>query len=153
MKRCDSGVEVLILEETRIVAGIECTVVRDTVSLDGEIVEDTYDWYAQDNDGNVWYMGEDSKEYEGGEVVSTAGSWEAGVDGALPGVKVWAEPRIGGVPYYQEVYEGEAEDLARDLALGGRASVPFGDYTDLLVVEEWTRLEPGVIELVDFSVP
>lgn len=80
-------------------------------------------------------------------MVSTAGSWEVGVEGALPGIKVWGEPRIGGVPYYQEVYEGEAEDLGRDLALDGRASVPFGDYADLLVVEGWTKLNPGVIEL------
>jgi hypothetical protein len=128
------------------VVGIECVVVRDTVSLDGELIEDTHDWYAQDKDGNVWYMGEDSKEYEGGQVTSTAGSWEAGVDGALPGIKVWATPLVGDAPYYQEYYEGEAEDLGRDVALDGTASVQFGDYTDLLVVEEWTPLEPEVVE-------
>lgn len=145
-------IDALVLEDTRSVAGIECTVVRDTVSLDGELVEDTYDWYAQDKDGNVWYMGEDSTEYEGDEAVSTAGSWEAGVDGALPGIKVWGEPHVGGAPYYQEVYEGEAEDLGRDLALDGRASVPFGDYADLLVVEEWNRLAPETIERKHYAV-
>ena len=139
-------IEVVVLDETRTVAGIECVVVRDTVSLDGELIEDTYDWYAQDKDGNVWYMGEDSKEYEGGQASSTAGSWEAGVDGALPGVKVWATPRVGDAPYYQEYYQGEAEDLGRDVALDGTASVAFGDYADLLVVEEWTPLEPEVVE-------
>jgi len=140
-------IEVTVLGETRIVAGIECIVVHDTVTLEGELVEDTYDWYAQDVEGNVWYMGEDSTEYENGEAVSTAGSWEAGVDGALPGIKAWARPHVGDVAYYQEVYEGEAEDLGRDLALNGTASVPVGDYTDLLVVEEWNRLAPEAVEL------
>ena len=140
-------IEVVVLDETKTVAGIECVVVRDTVSVDGELVEDTHDWYAQDIDGNVWYMGEDSKEYEDGAIASTAGSWEAGIDGALPGIKVWAEPRVGGAPYYQEFYEGEAEDLGRDLTLDGQAAVPFGDYTQLLVVEEWNKLSPAVIEL------
>ena len=145
-------IEVLVLEETRTIAGIDCTVVRDTVSIDGELVEDTYDWYAQDKDGNVWYMGEDSKEYEGGQVASTADSWEAGVDGALPGIKVWGEPHVGGAPYYQEVYEGEAEDLGRDIAADGTASVPFGEYTDVLVVEEWNKLAPQSVELKYYAV-
>lgn len=138
---------VVVLDETRTVAGIACVVVRDTVSIDDELIEDTYDWYAQDRDGNVWYMGEDSTEYEGGEIASTAGSWEAGIDGALPGIKMWAEPRVGGAPYFQEFYPGEAEDLGRDLKLNGRASVPFGDYTGLLVVEEWNKLAPSAVEL------
>ena len=140
-------IEVLVLEEAKTVAGVECVVVRDTVTLDGELIEDTYDWYAQDRDGNVWYMGEDSKEYEDGEVVSTAGSWEAGVDSALPGIKAWAKPHVGGAPYYQEFYEGEAEDLGRDLRIDGTASVPFGRYSGLLVVEEWNALATDAIEL------
>lgn len=140
-------IEVVVLDETRTVAGIECVVVHDFVALASDLIEDTHDWYAQDKDGNVWYMGEDSKEFEGGQVTSTAGSWEAGVDGALPSIKVWAQPRIGGKPYYQEKYAGEAEDLARDLALDGRASVPVGDYADLLVVEEWNKLAPAAVEL------
>ena len=81
------------------------------VTVDGELVEDTYDWYAQDAAGAVWYLGEDSKEYEGGEVVSTGGSWEAGVDGALPGIIMAADPRLGDA-YRQEYYPGEAEDMA-----------------------------------------
>jgi hypothetical protein len=139
-------IEVVVLPQTRDVMGVTCTVVRDTVKLDGELVEDTFDWYAQDASGNVWYMGEDTKEYEGGEVVSTAGSWEAGVGGAEPGIKVWAAPRIGGPAYYQEFYEGEAEDLGKDLDLSGEAQTPDGSYRDLLVVEEWTPLDPGFVE-------
>jgi hypothetical protein len=140
-------IEVRVLDETKTVAGVACVVVRDTVRLDGELIEDTYDWYAQDADGNVWYMGEDSKEYEDGKAVSTAGSWETGIDGALPGIKVWAQPHVGEVAYYQELYKGEAEDLGRDLRLDGQASVAGRDYSDLLVVEEWNKLQPEAIEL------
>lgn len=145
-------IDVIVLDETRTVAGIECVVVRDTVKLDGELIEDTYDWYAQDRAGNVWYMGEDSKEYENGEVTSTSGSWEAGVDGALPGIKAWAQPRIGGAPYYQEFYPGEAEDLGRDVAVDGTVSVPFGEYENVLVVEEWNKLEPETVERKYYAV-
>jgi len=139
-------IDVVVLSETKEIIGIACTVVRDTVKVDGELVEDTYDWYAQDASGNVWYMGEDSKEYEGGKVVSSAGSWEAGVDGALPGIKVWALPHVGQPAYYQEYYLGEAEDLGKDVATDGEAKVPFGDYDNLLVVEEWAPSEPQVVE-------
>lgn len=139
-------IEVTVMSETRTVAGITCVVVRDTVSLDGSMIEDTYDWYAQDKTGNVWYMGEDSKEYENGKVTSTAGSWEAGVDGALPGIKVWVKPRVGEPAYYQELYAGQAEDLGRDVALDGKASTPAGEYSDLLVVEEWNKLDPAAVE-------
>jgi hypothetical protein len=138
-------IEVVVLHRTREVLGIPCVVVRDTVWEDGELVEDTFDWFAQDVDGNVWYMGEDVKDYEDGEVVSTAGSWEAGVDGALPGIVMWAEPQVG-EPYRQEYYVGEAEDMAQVIALDGTASVAFGDFDGLLIVKEWNPLEPGVTE-------
>ena len=88
---------------------------------------ETFDWYAQDNDGNVWYFGEDSKEYEEGEVVSTEGSWEAGVDGAKPGIIMKANPQIGD-SYRQEHYPGEAEDLGEVIRLNESASVPRGSY-------------------------
>ena len=88
-------IEVEILAETRDVMGVTTTVIRDTVYLDGELIEDTFDWYAQDKEGNVWYFGEDSKEYENGAVVNTKGSWEAGVDGAQPGLIMPANPQVG----------------------------------------------------------
>lgn len=144
----DDGVErieVEVLEETRNILGISATVVWDRVWEDGELVEETWDWYAQDRAGNVWYLGEDSTEYEDGEAVSTAGSWEAGVDGALAGVIMWANPQLGR-SYRQEYYRGEAEDLAEIIALDGSASVAAGDYTGLVVIREWTPLEPEVIE-------
>jgi hypothetical protein len=138
-------IEVAVTGETRQVMGIEAVVVRDTVSVDGEVVEDTDDWFAQDAEGNVWYLGEDSKEYEGGEVTSTEGSWEAGVDGALPGIVMPAAPAVGQA-YRQEFYEGEAEDLAEVLRLDGRETVAGEAYDALLVTEEWNPLEPDVVE-------
>ncbi len=118
-------IEVVVLSETRVVMGITATVVRDTVTVDGELVEDTYDWYAQHAAGNVWYLGEDSKEYEAGEVVSTGGSWEAGVDGALPGIVMKADPQVGDA-YRQEYYTGEAEDMAEVVRAGVAETVALG---------------------------
>jgi hypothetical protein len=142
----EDGTEDIAVEvqpETRDVMGIQATVVRDTVSKGGELVEDTYDWYAQDKDGNVWYLGEDVKNYSGGQLVDTEGSWEAGVDGAEAGVIMFAEPRPGG-DYRQEYLAGKAEDMAKVVARDGTADVPFGTFSDLVVTEEWTPLEPGV---------
>ena len=101
--------EVTVTDETKTILGVTCVVVRDVVLIDGEIVEDTLDWYAQDADGNVWYMGEAVQDFEDGELVSTEGSWEAGVDGAQPGIIMLADPQVGDY-YQQELYEGEAED-------------------------------------------
>jgi len=138
-------IEVTVTPERRQIMGISTTVVRDTVTVDGELVEDTYDWFAQDRDGNVWYLGEDSTEFENGEAISKAGSWQAGVDGALPGIVMQADPAVGQA-YRQEYYAGQAEDLAEVRRLGATQSVPFRDFDDLLVVEEWNPLEPDVVE-------
>ena len=136
---------VTVTNETREVMGVEARVVHDVVTEDGELVEDTFDWYAQDADGNVWYLGEDTKEYEEGKVATTAGSWEAGVDGALPGVIVPAEPEVG-MTYRQEHYAGEAEDAAEILSLSERAGVPYGSFEDVLLTKDFTPLEPDVLE-------
>ena len=138
-------IEVVVTDDTRKVMGIDAVVVRDTVSLEGDVTEDTYDWFAQDSDGNVWYMGEDTKEYENGKVTSTGGSWEAGVDGALPGIVMPGEPAVGQA-YRQEFYPGEAEDLAEVLRLDASETVSSKQYDDLLVIEEWNPLEPDVVE-------
>jgi hypothetical protein len=138
-------IEIEVLAETRVVMGITATVVRDTAYEDGEVVEDTYDWFAQDSEGNVWYLGEDTTEFEDGEPVSTAGAWEAGVDGAQPGIAMRANPAAGDA-YRQEYYEGEAEDIAEVVRLDGSESVPFGDFDSLVVIKEWTPLEPDVAE-------
>ncbi len=138
-------VEVYVTHETKEILGVTCTVVRDTVWVDGELAEDTYDWFAQDRDGTVWYFGEDSKEIEDGVVVSTEGSWEAGIDGAKPGIIMKADPQIGD-SYRQEYYFGEAEDMAEVLSLSESVSIPYGFYTNCLQTKEWTPLEPGVSE-------
>jgi hypothetical protein len=132
--------------QTKLIAnGVTARVVRDTVTLGGRLVEDTIDWYAQDVRGNVWYMGEDTKEYEHGKVVSTEGSWEAGVDGARAGIAMPAHPRVGR-QYRQEYYAGHAEDKARVLSLDDQAEVPAGHYKQVLLTREWTPLEPDVLE-------
>lgn len=140
-------VEVSVLPEQKVVLGVTVTVVRDQVFEDGKLIEDTLDWYAEDRDGNVWYFGEQTAEYEDGKVTSTAGSWEAGVGGALPGIVMLALPRVGD-EYRQEFYAGEAEDMAAIVATSGQVSVPAGSWSgaDVLVTDEWTPLEPDVRE-------
>ena len=125
--------------------GIEARVVHDVVTENGGLVEDTYDWYAHEDDGNVWYLGEDTKEYEDGEVVSIEGSWEAGVDGAQPGILLPGDPKPG-LRYRQEYLEGEAEDRAEVIALDARVRVPFGRFEDVLETEDTTPLEPDLVE-------
>ncbi|MEW6722235.1 MAG: PepSY domain-containing protein [Candidatus Micrarchaeota archaeon] len=138
-------IEVYVTNQTKKVMGVETRVVWDRVWLDGELIEDTYDWYAQDKDGNVWYFGEDTAELDGGEVITTAGSWEAGVDNAKPGVVMPGEPEVGQA-YRQEFYAGEAEDMAEVLALNETVSVPSGNYSGCLKTHDWTPLEANVDE-------
>jgi hypothetical protein len=143
-------VTVRVTGRTKVIQGVTCVVVRDTVRTGGEVTEDTFDWYAQDVDGNVWYMGEDTKEYDRGEVVSTEGSWEGGVHGALPGVIMPADPMVG-LAYTQEHYAGQAEDKGKIVALGRQVSVPYGSFDDVLVTEDWTPLEQNVLERKSYA--
>lgn len=137
--------EMTVTAETKTIMGVECVVVRDVAYEDGEIVEDTLDWYAQDTAGNVWYFGEASQTIEDGVVVDTKGSWEAGVDGAQPGIIMPAKPTVG-EPYYQEYAPGVAEDMAQVERLGETVTVPYGSFSDVLVTKDWNPLEPGVVE-------
>jgi hypothetical protein len=141
----DERVEVVVTSDRKQILGISAIVVRDTVTADGELVEDTYDWFAQDREGNVWYLGEESTEYQDGEVVSTAGSWQAGVDGAQAGIVMLADPTVGQV-YRQEFYPGEAEDMAEVVRRGASESVAVGEFDHLVVIREWNPLEPDVVE-------
>ena len=104
--------EVLVTSDAKMILGVPCVVVEDRVWVEEKLIESTLDWYAQDKDGNVWYMGEYSESYENGSTPDTAGSWEGGVDGALPGIVMQANPAKGD-PYRQEYYAGEAEDMAQ----------------------------------------
>jgi hypothetical protein len=142
----DERIEVTVTGDTREILGVTAVVVRDVAYEDGEVIEDTFDWYAQDAAGNVWYLGEDTKEYENGRVVSTAGSWEAGVDGAKPGIVMHAsQPEIRS-PYRQEYYACQAEDMAEVISLNASVSVPYGSFDDCLQTREFTPLEPGADE-------
>ena len=136
---------VVVTTDTKQLMGVTCVAVHDTVEEGGDLTEDTIDWYAQDTDGNVWYFGEDTKELKKGKVTSTEGSWLAGKDSAYPGIIMEANPKPGDT-YLQEYRAGEAEDMGKVVKLGAKVSVPFGKYTDVLVTEEWTPLEPGVRE-------
>ena len=138
-------VEVVVTHDTQVVMGVTCIEVRDTVYLNGEVIEDTFDWYAQDNQGNVWYFGEDTKEYENGQVVSTAGTWKGGVDGAQPGIIMLAQPEVGHL-YRQEYYAGEAEDMAEVISISESATVAYGSYDNLVMTREWTPLTLGLAE-------
>jgi len=145
----DGEIEIItveVLDEYRIVMGVETIVVHDTVhDEDGELIEDTFDWFAQDADGNVWYFGEDTASYDEG-VASEAGAWEAGVDGALPGIVMPAEPTVSETGYRQEYLAGEAEDMGQIIAVDGSVSVPAGEFDDVIVTRDWTPLEPDVVE-------
>lgn len=135
---------IAVTNKTKVIMGVMCTVVRDVETVDGKVTERTFDWYAQDRFGNVWYFGENSKAYEDGKV-STEGSWEAGVDGALPGIIMLGEPQIGD-RYRQEYYASEAEDIGEVVKLDASIEVPYGSFTDLIVIEEWNPLEPKIYE-------
>ena len=135
-----------VTSERRSVMGVSTVVVRDQVFEDGKLLEDTSDWYAQDRAGNVWYFGEATVSFEDDPAGDPAGSWEAGVDGAQPGIVMLADP-LGGDVYRQEFYAGQAEDLALVRHVEDGVKVPAGSYDDVLVIEEWTPLEPTVIEL------
>ncbi len=142
------GTETTVVEvtrDTRTIQGVVTTVVHDQVSLEGSLIEDTFDWYAQDTDGNVWYFGEDSKQIDHGVVIGTEGSWEAGVNGAQAGIVMLANPKVG-VKYQQEFLAGVAEDMARVQSLSKSVEVPYGTFDDCLQTLEWTSLEKGARE-------
>jgi hypothetical protein len=145
----DAGVErvvVRVQRETRNILGVECTQVRDTVTIDGEVAEDTLDWYAQDKQGNVWYFGESTQEFEDGLPVSLEGSWRGGVDGAKPGIIMKAHPNPGDV-YRQEFLLGSAEDIAEVVGVSGNAMTPAAScHGNCVVTHEFTPLEPDLNE-------
>jgi hypothetical protein len=142
----DGDVELVVevTGDTKTILGVACVVVRAIESIDGEVVEDTLDWFAQDAQGNVWYLGEDSKDIEGGVVVGTEGSWEAGVAGAQAGI-IMPAVLTPGLTYHQEFAPGIAEDMARILGVGAMETVPHGTFADCLDTEEFTPLEPGLV--------
>jgi hypothetical protein len=140
----DEEITVSVTHDTKVILGVTCTVVHDVAMVDGETAEDTFDWYAQDKDGNVWYFGEDTKAFENGQV-STEGSFEAGVDGAKPGIVIEGHPMVGDT-YRQEYAPGVAEDRGEVLSLTESVTVAFGSFTNCLKTKDFTDLEPNHVE-------
>jgi hypothetical protein len=135
---------VTVTHDTKVILGVTCTVVRDVGTVDGETAEDTFDWYAQDKDGNVWYFGEDTKAFDNGKV-STEGSWEAGLNDAKPGIIIEGRPQVGDA-YRQEFAAGVAEDRGRVLSLTESVSVTFGSLENCLKTEDLNGLDPNDVE-------
>jgi hypothetical protein len=129
-----------VTKQTVKIDGIPCVVVHDRLYARGRLAERTTDWYSQDAAGNVWYLGEDTAEFDShGHVTSTQGSWRAGTDGARAGIYMPAHPRLG-ASARQEYYKGQAEDHFKVIGLFGSGS------KNALMTEEWTPLEPGTID-------
>jgi hypothetical protein len=137
---------VTVTDQTKLVAeGITARVVTDVATHDGTLLEKTSDWYAQDEKGNVWYLGEDTAHYSAHGKVDTSGSWEAGVNDAEPGIVMEADPQIPDA-YRQEYLTGEAEDTAWIVDRGGSVKVPYGTMRNVLTTLEATRLEAGAYD-------
>lgn len=138
-------VTVTVTRRTKIILGIKALVVLDFATLDGKPSEKTYDWYAQDKRGNVWYLGEDSFDRKNGKWVRNDGSWQAGVQSARAGIIMESKPRAGDT-YRQEYYKGHAEDLGRVLRTGVTVSTTYRRFRGALQTRDWSPLEPDVVE-------
>ena len=136
---------VTVTRRAKTIRGVRITVVRDRVFVRGELAEDTLDWYAQDANGNVWYFGEDTRELDHGTVISTEGSWQAGVNKANAGIFMPAHPQVGDF-FKQEDAKNVAEDCTRILTLNASVTTPFVTSDDALKTEEFSLLEPGVLD-------
>ena len=136
--------------ETIDIQGVQATVVRDTEYLNGQLTEDTLDYYAQDQDGNVWYLGEDVINYrydDDGAFIGTDddGAFRAGVDGAQGGWKMQAEPGFG-AGYYQEFDPGNAIDEGIVIGVGETAEIELGTFEDAIKILDTTALDPDAAE-------
>ncbi|MGH8488445.1 MAG: hypothetical protein ACREXS_06160 [Gammaproteobacteria bacterium] len=148
-KQTEEGLErirVEVLNKRRKILGVTVTTLRDTVTLNGEVIEDTIDWLAEDRAGNVWYFGEISKNFEDGLLASLDGSWEAGKDGAKPGFWVKAKPRKGELYRQEYALNNEAEDMVEVLDLDAQEIVPFANGRPVLKTRDFTPLSPEAEE-------
>lgn len=147
-KRTPAGTERTEIEVTgqnRWVLGVMTTVVRHRGWLNGQLKEDARDWYAQDRRGNVWYFGEEVDNYENGRIKDHAGSWEAGVDGAKPGLVMLSEPMVG-LTYRQEYYKGQAEDMGTVIALNRTVRSSNGTFRGCVQTRDWSVIDKTVNE-------
>jgi len=137
---------VYVTRRTVTIQGVVCRVVADRLWMNGRVEEKTYDWYAQNRNGDVWYFGEDTAEYDAqGHVTSREGSWQAGRDGARAGIYIFAHPKVGQTAL-QEYYQGHAEDHFKVIATAATATVPMLWTHNAVETKEWTPLEPGVVD-------
>ena len=135
-----------VTRQTRTIEGAPCVVIQDRLYLSGYLGERTTEWYSQDGKGNVWYFGENTAELDkNGHVTNTTGTWRAGVDGAKPGIFMFAQPQVGRSAR-QEFYKGQAEDHFQVLSLHASVKVPYGSSRQAILTKEWTPLEPGTID-------
>lgn len=137
-------IEITVTKQKKRIMGIETTVIHDRVTEDGKLVENTFDWYAQDKNGALWYFGEDTTTFENGKG-NKAGSWTAGVDGAQPGVIIPGDPEVG-MSYRQEYYAGKAEAAAKIVSLDEQVAVAAGKFKGVLMTKDWTPIDPDVLE-------
>ena len=133
-----------VTSKTRTIQGVTARTVRDVARHGRHLLEKTRDWYAQDDNGNVWYLGEATKSFEGGKV-DTSGSWLWGKDNAKPGVIMEGTPHVPD-SYRQECLQGEAEDMAWVVTIGGSTKVPYGVVHRVLRTFEFARIEPNVVD-------
>lgn len=137
--------EFAVTHRTKVILGVRCVEVHDTVKLDGQLAEDTRDWFAQDLEGNVWYFGENTHELEDGLITTIDGSFISGEDQAQPGIVMEAHPVVGDF-YRQEFDLGNAEDFAEVAGLNATVSISLGTFTHCLKTSETTPLEPDLLE-------
>ena len=140
------SIHIEVLADPKNVNGVAATAVYDIGSVDGVTAEETWDWYAQDSGGNVWYLGEDTCEWEAGACARRMGTWEWGVDGAVPGWIMQADPTEDGQPYFQEYLDGTAEDVGEVLAIGESITVTAGDYSDCVRTADTSHLDATLDE-------
>ncbi|MEK7595025.1 MAG: hypothetical protein AAB443_00330 [Patescibacteria group bacterium] len=146
--KTEDGLEKIVISingDTKLVAGVKTLIYRDKVWLDGELVEDTRDYLAQDDMGNVWYFGEDVDNYEDGKLLDHEGAWLAGVDGAEPGLWIKAE-HVKGDSYKQEYYKGKAEDMRDVISTSEPLKIKMGSYTNCVKMYDWTPLDKDARE-------
>jgi hypothetical protein len=136
---------ITVTNRKKVVAGVAVRVVHDRATRGSQVIEDTFDWFAQDHEGNVWYLGEATHGYKDGKPSSTSGSWEAGADGAQAGVVMPASPAPG-LEYRQEYRKGSAEDRARVLSIDDQVESPVGHFKDAVLTKEFSPLEPDDLE-------
>ncbi|MCE9593553.1 MAG: hypothetical protein K8S98_05110 [Planctomycetes bacterium] len=139
-------IEVTVTGNTKVILGVTCAEVHDIVTLNGEPLEDTLDWYAQKSNGDVWYFGELSVSFDNGEISDLHGTWRGGIDGAKPGIAMKGSPHPGDI-YRQEFLIGTAEDIAEVESLDSAAVVPYGSFPHCLRTAEYTPSTPGAEEL------